>query len=414
MLPSFFYPTISLLALPIVTARAQQHPINSQNAPSYRGSLVSLHRSLVEIESLTGNEYTVGNFLAEYLSNRGYQTQLNSLPPTDKTKPGETRSDLLAWRGSDFSHSKVVVTSHIDTVPPYIPYGISDEIPTSETVITGRGSVDAKASVAAQIIAVEELMAAGSLDTDDVALLYVVGEESTGDGMRAFSDMLGNMDPEPQIQAAIFGEPTENKLACGHKGHVGCVVTAKGKAGHSGYPWLGKSANEIMIKALAKLFGTDLGSSPLFGHTTVNVGIMDGGVASNVIPESALADLTIRVAIGPQESGADTVVERLRMVLKSIDSEAFDTQCFNGYGVIECECNVEGFETEIMNYGTDIPNFKANAKRYLYGPGTILVAHSDHEAIKLADLEESVEGYKKLVMHALETVATAGGGDADL
>lgn len=55
----------------------------------------------------------------------------------------------------------------------------------------------------------------------------------------------------------------------------------------------------------------------------------------------------------------------------------------------------------VMNYGTDIPNLKGNHTRYLYGPGSILVAHGDNENLTVADLETAVEGYQKLILHAL-------------
>ena len=61
-----------------------------------------------------------------------------------------------------------------------------------------------------------------------------------------------------------------------------------------------------------------------------------------------------------------------------------------------------GFDTLIANYGTDVPNLTGDHTSYLYGPGTILVAHGDDEAIKVGDLEEAVEGYKKLIKHALK------------
>jgi len=61
-----------------------------------------------------------------------------------------------------------------------------------------------------------------------------------------------------------------------------------------------------------------------------------------------------------------------------------------------------GFETITVNYGTDVPNLEADFTKYLYGPGTIFVAHSDHEALTVGDLELAVEGYKKLIRHALE------------
>ncbi|KAI1428089.1 hypothetical protein F5Y12DRAFT_73512 [Xylaria sp. FL1777] len=383
------------------------------NAPSYRGELVSLHKSLVEISSVTFSENAVGNFLVDYLTERDFVVELEFLPPSnasasasDSDGDSKPRFNVLAWPGPKHHPSpKVLVTSHIDTVPPHIPYSRSAGELTGETVIAGRGSVDAKASVAAQIIAVSELLDANSIDPEDVMLLYVVGEERTGDGMRYFSDTLTSLDPPPNLKAAIFGEPTERKLACGHKGFFSCTITAHGKAGHSGYPWLGKSATELLIRGVVKVLDTDLGSSDQFGNTTVNVGIIEGGVALNVIPERAVARIAGRVAIGPESDGGGIVVERVKKVLKSVDEEAFEMECANGYGVVKCACDVPDFETVTVNYGTDVSNLKGNHARYLYGPGSILVAHGADEAIKLKDLEAGVEDFKKIILHTLRDEA---------
>jgi acetylornithine deacetylase len=255
---------------------------------------------------------------------------------------------MAVWPGPKRHPSpKVLVSSHIDTVPPFIPYSRSDDDgePGADTVIAGRGSVDAKASVAAQIMAVFELLRAKRIDPEDVMLLFVVGEERTGDGMRYFSDALKSLDPPPKFKAAIFGEPTEGKLACGHKGFFGCTITAHGKAGHSGYPWLGKSAIEILMRALVKILDTDLGSSDVFGNTTINIGTIQGGVALNVISETAVARVAGRVAIGPELEGGKVVAERMEKVLRSVDEDAFELDCNNGYGVIKTECDVPGKKT---------------------------------------------------------------------
>jgi acetylornithine deacetylase len=173
-------------------------------------------------------------------------------------------------------------------------------------------------------------------------LAFVVGEEVNGDGMRAFGDFLAQTRPAAGFDAAIFGEPTENKLACGHKGGLFCSLTAKGVPGHSGYPWLGKSANEVTIRALAKLLDTNLGSSEQYGNTTVNIGRFDGGIAANVIPESAKVGIMVRVAIGPEKEGAAVVKERILDVLNEVDDEAFDLDCAQGYGFVGCDCDVDG------------------------------------------------------------------------
>ncbi|KAE9570352.1 Peptidase M20 domain-containing protein [Colletotrichum fructicola] len=375
----------------------------SDAAPSWRNDLISLHRSLIEIPSISGNESEAGKFLVDYLTGRGYISHLQFLPPRNKDNNETPRFNVLAWKSNERQPKpRIVVTSHYDVVPPHIPYSISDEKITSETRISGRGSVDAKASVAAQIIALEDLLSEDKVKEEDVMLLFVVGEEDTGDGMRFFSDSLQETEPRLEFESVIFGEPTESKLACGHKGGVFCDITAKGIAGHSGYPWLGKSANEIMVKALAKIISTDLGSSEKWGNTTVNVGQIIGGVAQNVIPEASLARIAVRVAIGPEADGGNIVKGRIQKILDETDAEDLELTCTHGYGVVEANCDVEGFETIVANYGTDIPNLKGSHTRYLYGPGTILVAHGRNENLTVAELEGAVTGFQKLILHALK------------
>lgn len=192
--------------------------------------------------------------------------------------------------------------------------------------------------MAAQVVALEQLLAASEVRPGDAMLLFVVGEETTGEGMRRFSEGAA----APGFDAVIFGEPTENKLACGHKGHAACAIDAVGRAGHSGYPWLGKSANEVLVRALVRVLDADLGSSDRFGNTTVNLGVIAGGVAANVIPDRASATLALRIAAGGQETGFDIVKGRIEEILKDTDEEALSMECANGYGPIECNCDVDG------------------------------------------------------------------------
>ncbi|KAF7559866.1 hypothetical protein G7046_g4289 [Stylonectria norvegica] len=388
--------------LPLLSSPHRTPITDSNHAPLYRSELLSLHKSLVKIPSISGNENEVGSFIVDYLTDKGYTAQLQFVPPRNNSDTEKERFNVLAWRGSKKPDLKVLVSSHIDVVPPHIPYGIEDGEVTKETMITGRGTVDAKGSVAAMVVALEELLKADKVDGDKVALLFVVGEEVAGDGMRAFSNSIEDMEHPPKFDAVIFGEPTENKLACGHKGGLFCDVTAKGVGGHSGYPWLGKSANELMIRAMYKISEADLGSSERYGNTTVNVGRFDGGVASNVIAENAYVGLAVRVAIGPQETGAEVVRKKIQAIFDEVDDEAFDFSCHQGYGFVDCDCEVDGFESIVVNYGTDIPNLKGDHTRYLYGPGTILVAHGARENLTVADLETAVEGYQKLILHALK------------
>ncbi|KAI3391725.1 hypothetical protein diail_6866 [Diaporthe ilicicola] len=397
----------NFLHLPTLDPEPKPQPENTaEKSPSYRQNLLALHKRLVEIPSTTGAEHDAGAFLIDYFISRSWHYEIDKLPPKNNTPENKNRINVVAWpppgtsrhRGGSNVNAKpdpkVLVTSHIDVVPPHIPYSIADGKVTRGTVIAGRGTVDAKGSVAAQLTAVEDLLARGRLAPEDVMVAYVVGEERYGDGMEAFSNRAKSS--KLAFKAAIFGEPTENKLACGHKGGLACEVTATGKAGHSGYPWLGKSANEILLKGLLKVLETDLGSSEKYGNTTVNIGLLQGGIALNVIPAHASASLLCRVAIGPQDSGHVAVREKIKEVLASVDDEALSVECPRGGGVVPC------FDTIVANYATDIPYLEGNHARYLYGPGTILVAHGDDEALTVGDLEDAVEGFQKLILHSLK------------
>ncbi|EFY84263.1 acetylornithine deacetylase [Metarhizium acridum CQMa 102] len=319
------------------------HHAAAAAAPSYRQDLLSLHKQLVSIPSISGNENAVGNFLVDYLAARGYHADLQPVAARDGTPQDKQRFNVLAWKGERVPSARVVVSSHIDVVPPHIPYSISPGEITPETMIKGRGSVDAKGSVASMIVALEQLHASKVIaHQDQVMLLFVVGEEVAGDGMATFSDSLSKMKEPPKFDAVIFGEPTENRLACGHKGGLFCDITARGVPGHSGYPWLGKSANELMVRALARILDADLGSSELFGNTTFNIGRFDGGVAANVIPEKAVVKFAARVAIGPEDRGHEIVTRKIQRILDEVDDEAFEMDCTHGYGSVECNCDVDG------------------------------------------------------------------------
>lgn len=273
--------------------------------------------------------------------------------------------------------------------------------------ITGRGSVDAKGSVATQIIAVNKLISSGKISPDDVALLFVVGEEVGGDGMRAANDL--GLKP----QTIVFGEPTEGKLASGHKGNLMVYLTAKGKAAHSGYPWLGRSANEVLVKSLAALMelGQNLPESDKYGFTTLNIGRIEGGVANNVVAQDASAGVAIRIAEGTPAFIRGEVTKVVHLAVGSFlegDMKPEDVIDINfptaGYGPIDIDHDIPGFDSMTVNYGTDIPNLNATVegqKRYLYGPGSILVAHSDHEMLTEGELYDALDGYQKIILHAL-------------
>ena len=376
-----------------------------------RHDLGALHRDLTDINSVTGNENAVGEYLSASLLSQGYHVEKQYVD----YKAG--RFNVYAYPGHK-RETKLLVTSHMDTVrsatskgqppvadsskvPPYFPYHIR------QGLITGRGSVDDKASLAAQIVAVNSLLLSRKLAIDDVALLFVVGEETGGDGMRAANEL----GLRPQV--VIFGEPTDGKLVSGHKGNLGLQITAQGKSVHSGYPWLGRSANEVLIKAVTALMELELElpTSKKYGASTINIGRIEGGVASNVVAERASADIAIRIAAGDPAFIRREVEGAVRHAMQPyLDEETrlhdvielkFPT---SGYGPVDIDHDVAGFDVTTVNYGTDIHWLKSTVdgqKRYLYGPGSILVAHSEDEGLKVTELSDGVDGYERIICSAL-------------
>ncbi|KAF1838673.1 acetylornithine deacetylase [Decorospora gaudefroyi] len=378
--------TLSLVPLLFASA-TRASPPETRLEPSTADELLHLHRKLVEVESITGNEAHVGKWLTNYLRAHGWTVE--------KQRVSEKRYNVLAY-GSK-RETTVLLSSHIDTVPPYWPYYYN----TSTDTIGGRGSVDAKGSVAPMIIAAEGIR--GHLQ-DDISLLFVVGEETGGNGMRAFSSWAQRPSSH---EIVIFGEPTEGKLVCGHKGMLGFSLQATGRAAHSGYPWLGVSANDILVEALGALLKLrgHLPWSTKYGNTTMNFGRIEGGVAANVVAETASASIATRLAAGTPDLVRGQIINALKHVKAASQKQGGDLNIewkSQGYGVVDINCDIDGFETMTVNYGTDVPNLSGHHKRYLYGPGSIFVAHSDHEALKRKELEQAVLDYRRLILKATQ------------
>lgn len=192
---------------------------------------------------------------------------------------------------------------------------------------------------------------------------------------------------------------------------LGFTINCFGKAAHSGYPWLGRSANEVLVKALAGLMelAHKLPKSEKYGSTTINLGKIEGGVAGNVVAQNASAQIAIRIAAGTPDEIAAHVQEAVEAATDDFKNHGEDKALYEivfagkGYAPVDIDHDVKGFDSITVNYGTDIPNFDKieGQKRYLYGPGSILVAHSDHEAITLSDLKTAVKDYERLILHNL-------------
>ena len=317
------------------------------------------------IDSTSGREGDVIAFTERLLAGRGWRT--TRIPVT----PG--RDDLLATAGDA---PLVTLSTHLDTVPPFIPPRLDGN------TIHGRGACDAKGIAAAMIVAAERLREHGL----PVALLFVVGEETTHDGAHAANRVATTS------RVLINGEPTENRLALGTKGALRMRLTTAGRAAHSAYPHLGESATRKLVRLLATLDDVELPADPVLGATTVNIGRLAGGVADNVVAPAAEARLMARL-VGPAEE-----------VLRRFERWAGETATVEAGETVPAVrlTPLPGFDTDVVAYATDVPNLTNWGVPYLLGPGTIHVAHTDEERVEVAELEQAVGLYVRLAQEALE------------
>jgi acetylornithine deacetylase len=309
---------------------------------------IALTTQLMSIESTSGQEGEVIAWLDRHLADHGWRT--TRIPVT----PG--RDDLFAT-----AHDAPLITlsTHLDTVPPFIPPRRDDRF------IYGRGACDAKGIAAAMICASERLRDAGV----PVAMLFVVGEEVTHDGAHAANEAFAAKRIPATSRAIINGEPTESTLALGTKGAVRVTIKTAGQAAHSAYPHLGHSATRDLVRLLADLDGVAFPSVEPFGETTVNIGSLAGGVADNVVAPWAEARLMIRLVTPVEE--VRRIVERWAEGRASLEWGPMVPPVKLGV--------VDGFQTSVAAFATDIPALTNWGTPFLFGPGSIHVAHRPDE-----------------------------------
>jgi acetylornithine deacetylase len=327
--------------------------------------LYELTRRLIDIESITPNEYEVGNFLGSYLADLAlrYDGRLERMPVEAQ------RDNIFVY----FGHLTVTLSTHIDTVPPWFASREDD------THIWGRGACDTKGIIAAMITAAEELLGSGQRD---FGLLFVVGEERNSAGaLEAAKNPRGS-------KFLINGEPTENKLALGSKGALRHEIIARGRMAHSAYPELGESAIEKLLNALERIRKVPMPVDDVLGPATLNIGTISGGRAPNVIPDEARAETFVRVV------GDVAELRRNIQAAAEPDTEAVEVLFIPAVRL----GSLDGFETTVVSFTTDIPAFDgAWGQPFLFGPGSIHVAHTSEERIPKAQLMEAVQLYKELV-----------------
>jgi acetylornithine deacetylase len=213
-----------------------------------------------------------------------------------------------------------------------------------------------------------------------VGLLFVVGEERDSGGAK-----VANRHPRGS-RFLINGEPTDNRLALATKGALRVELRAAGRMAHSAYPELGESAINKLVEALHDVLAMPLPVDPEIGPCTLNVGLISGGRAPNVIADKAEAHLLIRT-VGPSDDLRDEIA---RVVGDRADvSFSLDLTYVRMRKVGE-------LPTMIAKFATDIPSLTSWGEPFLLGPGSIHVAHTPDEKIRKKELLECVDLYVEL------------------
>lgn len=326
--------------------------------------MIPLILELCTLDGTTGQEKSSVDFLESFLKKNHWRTRRQPVGPT----PG--RDNL--WAFASDAAPNVIFTTHLDTVPDYIPPALSEDKET----LTGRGVCDAKGIAVCMIMAAEQLRK----EKIPVGLLFVVGEETNSDGAKA----AGHFGVKAKY--VINGEPTQLKLVRAMKGVVAFELSVQGVPAHSAYPEAGYSAVHHLIHDMEKLLHAKWPVSDDLGPTTLNIGMIRGGKAANVLADSAWAKGMIRATV-PSEAIIrflkSTIHPQTELnIITSSDPQYLHT--------------VKGIETDVVSFGSDVPYLRAIGEPLLLGPGSILDAHTTHEQIKVKDLYQAVELYIKL------------------
>ena len=329
--------------------------------------IVSLTRSLVDIDSTTGREGAAGRWLADYLRGREWAVE--------EQRVDDTRFNVIATPasqsapGTQHPAPSVVFSTHFDCVPTFFPSRVEGDR------LFGRGSCDAKGILAAQVSAAEQLRRDGE---SRVGLVFVVGEERGSDGARVANQAARGKG----ARFLINGEPTDNRLGLATRGILRLKLRASGRAAHSSFPELGESAIDKLIDALVELRAIPMPADPILGRTHYTVGLINGGVAPNVVSPSAEAEIMFRTTSDAAEvRRAVTPLERRVAIDHVLEVPPVRLK------------TVPGFDTAVFPYTTDIPFLGAWGEPLLFGPGSIHLAHTADEWVSIAELHAAASHY---------------------
>ena len=329
---------------------------------------IRLTRDLVDIDSTTGREAEAGEFIARMLEALGWNVE---------------RQQVIDGRFNVIARTNqapvVVFSTHFDCVPPFFP---SRE---ENGRVYGRGACDAKGILIAQVAAAERLRASGE---ERVGLVFVIAEERGSEGARAANEHVAAKGS----RFLVNGEPTDNRLAAATRGVYRVKLRATGRAAHSSLPELGESAIDKLIDALLALREVNWPHDPDLGSTFYTTGLIDGGVAPNVISPSANAELMFRTVGGPYAI-RELIQERVGHLVSVEDVLVVPPVHLT---------TVPGFDKAVFSFTTDIPWLDRWGSPLLLGPGSVTVAHTADEYCEIEELTRAAGLYEELAKQLLK------------
>lgn len=265
---------------------------------------VQILSDLVAINSVNDNESAVATYLQQLLAEHDISAKL--LPVAER------RTNLVAEIGS--GHPVLAVSGHMDVVSPGdVSQWQSNPFDLTERAgqLYGRGAADMKSGLAALVISLIELHAAGHPQHGTIRLMATVAEEVGETGSQAFYEQGAMKD----VDALLIGEPTGYNLFSAHKGSMDVRLTSQGQAAHSSMPELGANAIDPLLTILTQanqVFRHTDKENALLGKLAFNTTIFNGGNQVNSIPETATAEMNVRTI--PEFDNAAVRAELTKLV----------------------------------------------------------------------------------------------------
>jgi acetylornithine deacetylase len=337
------------------------------------------------------------NYVLPRVESAGFCARM--FPYTDER--GVRKLNLVAVHPKTFEdggHVELALVGHTDTVPFEAAWAEALTLTEREGKLYGRGACDTKGFIAAALAAVEETDI-GRL-ARPLALVLTADEEVGCLGAKRLAES------RPfRARAAVVGEPTSLRPMRAGKGYCLAEVTVRGREGHSAYPALGASAITRAARLVSRIervaeelkeHGHEAFDPP---HTTVNVGLIAGGTAKNVIAGRCDFTLEWRPVPGqPPGLVAELVgreIEALRAEDEDFDCELVVTRLDAGVETRADAPLVKALERETGNaagtiaFGTEAPQLaELGADAVVFGPGDIRNAHRTGEFVPTEELRE--------------------------